>query len=442
MRFPRYQSEFLIAAEKIYLLKNDPSNMELLLNIQRFLFRKIVSEEAKVKRIKRARARLNFVKKNRRLSKSDSKDLKGMIKGLDSRLRDRKALINTWKFFGDGIANIYQSEYSLKHFYYDDDYNVKESAGDISGKEGFKQEWRILRAFIDNNLPAVLSDLTNIIRIGDVCALGLHEPFPLEIKKKLHSNPGSRVGRQIKQIEKLNSFFKDDFYPSYKNGFDAYRVAIKLDEIDYRDEINHLFSTALECGYSSKEVENGLTYFCVQARLSEEQAEAAFKSMSKIGYGTSTLVNEITPDESWGVAYPFTLSLENTNLVAFIQNDVLVYILVDLDVIRSEFLTHGLNVKILMDGLHAFQFSIHPDDLSQGAFRVSEQYFLRQLVGFKSIKWLVNENAKHLLELDADFVGHLRANITDENLVIQNRLLQAWSEDEDALMALRKQKEK
>lgn len=45
-------------------------------------------------------------------------------------------MIVTWRFFGDGIANIYVPNSNLKVLYYDDDYNVKEDAGFISGKEG------------------------------------------------------------------------------------------------------------------------------------------------------------------------------------------------------------------------------------------------------------------------------------------------------------------
>lgn len=432
MRFPRYQRDFVEASTFISDLKNDPGNFILLLEFHKFLIRKIVKEEKRIHRLKKARSRLKKIKGSGRLSKVESKGIKEILKKIEPRLIARKALMVTWRFFGDGIANIYVSNLNLKVLYYDDDYNVKEDAGFISGKDGFKQEWKVFKMVLRCNVPVVLADITNVIRHGDVCALGMSDPMPIEVKKKIHKNPGARVSRQLVELQKLSDFFRNDYAPSFKNGLDTYRVENRGQEITYHKDINSLIKQSLNDGYASKEVEKGLVYFCARNDLSEKQHENAMKYFIGLGFGESTLIHSLTPEENWGTAYPFTLSLEGEALVAFLQNDVSICILTDLQEVREEFSRNNVHALFIMDGQSAIQICWDPNDLNLGVQRISEQYFNRAIIGFNSLKSFVIESSRLLHELSSPTQEVFDTRIKDENLYID--MISEWSSVKDILI--------
>ena len=436
MRFPRYQKDFFQAASMIKALKESPDCMELILELHRFLVRKVVKEEKRVKRLKRARVRLAKIKKSGRLPKDSSKKLKELISMIEPRIKARKVMIYTWKFFGDGIANIYQPPCHLKHLYYDSNYHVKEDAGFISGKEGFKQEWKIFRMGLDRKMPVILSDITNVIRHGDVCALGFSDPVPIEVKRKKHENPGGRVNRQLKQLESLAMFFGNDYAPNFRNGFDAYRVAKQGRDVAYYEEINLIVRNALKDGYSSMEVEPGLTYFSSRITRGGELDVNAVKHLESIyDFDNSVMVHELTPEEDWGVAYPFTLSLEDECLVAFIQNDIVILILTDLEEMRREFQRNNVYAKFIMDGQSAIQISVDENDLAKGTFRIGEQYFNREVIGFNSVKAFIECNCMFLNGLPE---LKLKGGDVNEQLINYDlALLEEWSKAKDVLLEAR-----
>lgn len=439
MRFPRYQRDFFQAASMIKALKANPDNTELILELHRFLIRRIVKEEKRIKRLKRVRSRLARIKKSRRLSKEDSNKLKTLMSMIEPRLKARKVMIYTWKFFGDGIANIYQPTCNLKHLYYDSNYNVKEDAGFISGKEGFKQEWRIFRMGLDKKVPVILSDITNIIRHGDVCAMGWSDPVPIEVKKTKHANPGGRVNRQYKQLQQLAMFYENDYAPNFRNGFDAYRIERMGKNIAYYSEINSVVRNALKNGHSSMEVERGLTYFCCRITKGEDIDANVVKRLEGIyGSNNSVMVHELTPEEDWGVAYPFTLSLEDECLVAFIQNDISILILTDLEEMREEFLKNDVYAKFIMDGQSAIQISLDENELMKGAYRIGEQYFNREVIGFNSVKAFVESSCVMLRGLpELKIKG---TDLTERQINFDAAMLEEWKNAKDVLIDLRQEK--
>ncbi len=432
MRFPQYQCSFVEASRFISDLKKEPGNYYLLLEFHKFLIRKIVKEEKRIHRLKKARARLKKIKGSGRLNKVESKGIKEILKKIDSRLSARKELIVTWRFFGDGIANIYVPNSNLKVLYYDDDYNVKEDAGFISGKEGFRQEWKVFKMGLRCNIPVVLCDITNVIRHGDVCALGMSDPVPIEVKRKMQKKPRARVSRQLVELHKLSEFYRNDYAPSFKNGLDAYRVENKGEEITFYEDINFLIKQSLIDGYASKEVERGLVYFCVRTDLPKKQLENAMENCIGIDIGESTLIHSLTPEESWGTAYPFTLSLEKEALVAFLQNDVLIYILTDLQEVRAEFLKNNVHAVFIMDGQFAIQICLDPNDLTLGVQRISEQYFNRVIIGFNSLKAFSIESSRLLHELSGLRPEVINVRVADGNVNIG--LLNEWSNVKDILI--------
>lgn len=389
MRYSRESYKIFEAGLSLSKIKNDPEDLSAVLELQRLLIRHIIKAERRIIRLKRARARIKSQIKNGRHAKQRSKSLKNLIDSVDVRLVDIYHLLFVWRCFGDGIANIYQSKYSLKHLYYNENYEVKENAGFISGKAGFKKEYQIFRLGIRMGVPVVMSDLTNIIRHGDVCALAGEDPVPIEVKS---SNLNKRGERQVKQLTAIANFYSNDGATNFRGMPLVKRVELRTPEINFEAEINQCIAEAAEKGCSSITPETGLTYFVFRKNYSSQQVINFFEE--KWGHvGKHTMLVQLTCDENWLPSYPFTLSLSAPNSFLFIQELICIYIFIDCQTLKNHFLLHGVHATILMDTLSSIQVCLDPDDLMKGVFRITEQKFLRGICEFQSLIWFAEENS-------------------------------------------------
>ncbi len=246
MRFPRETERFAMAALLLNKIQGAPEDLSSVRVLQSFLLRQIITAERRVKRLKKAQARIRSLKR-----KGSTKQRSSLLKLLDckttARITDLQQMIFLWKCFGDGLACVYQSTYSLKHLYFDADYEVKSDPGFLLGKTGFMREYRLLRKALAMNVPALLSDLTNVIRHGDVCLMGAADPVPLEVKSS--SNRNTRTDRQTEQRQVLHEFFRDDGALNFRGVPNTKRVAISAPLVSYEAQINECMSDAWINGY-------------------------------------------------------------------------------------------------------------------------------------------------------------------------------------------------
>ncbi|EOA2985843.1 TPA: hypothetical protein ACPZHP_000362 [Yersinia enterocolitica] len=432
----RYRDNFIKATLLLKTLQDNPERLDIILELHKLIIRGIVKQEELIAFDKSGSKRLDFFRKNKKPNRAVSVVVKIMRERMLERIKQRKNIIFLYKCFGDGIAHIYQSMYALKHLYYDSNYQVKEDAGYISGKRGFLWEWKIFLTALKYNVPAVMSDVTNIIRNGDVCALGGKDPLPIEVKLTKHANPGARVRRQIDHISEIVSFYHHDFARQFRGGFDAYRIPLAFKHVDYINDINYLAEACHRKNYAYKEVEKGLVYFCINTKLNESDLLAAMERMTEIVNLSSTLTISINPDEIWSVAYPFTLSLTSSNLIKFIYSDINIYILIDLEVIRSMFFNNKIHATFLMDGNSAMQICKDPDDLLKGVYRISELHFLRNIASFLSVEIFVDECSKSLSddELSTKSVTkEMYENLLRTGQIVDEDTIKKWSEIKDCL---------
>lgn len=63
---------------------------------------------------------------------------------------------------GDSIAFSYFNKYDLKLLCW------KQSAGFISGKKGLDKELKIFKSYFESGEFAILNDITNSLRFGDI----------------------------------------------------------------------------------------------------------------------------------------------------------------------------------------------------------------------------------------------------------------------------------
>ncbi|MDZ5432004.1 hypothetical protein F6476_34230 [Pseudomonas umsongensis] len=396
MRFPRERRGLELAATLLANIKADKDKLDAVLGLQQLLIFKIAGCDIRIARLQKAQQRIPRIlarpefRAGGKTVKVRSSMLKKLRKGIMGRIREVRHLAYLWRCFGDGIASVYQSQHALRHLLYDAQYAVKPTAGALYGKEGFGHEYAMLQKGIEMGVPVVMSDLTNIIRHGDLCALAGPDPVPLELKSSRLT--GSRVARQAEQLNSITSFYENDEARDFRGMNRVIRTEVGIDEVDHRDFLNVGMQQALVSGFWSDSPEPGLRYICYQTALGENP-ERVMKEID-LWITPSTWVMPLGPDFSWLPAYPFTLSMLPQNAVLFMQEAIAIVVLSDLEIIKRLFRDQGVHCVWLMNGSHAMQICVDPNDLMKGAFRISECLFRRVSTEFLSISWFVREQSR------------------------------------------------
>ncbi|WP_175038040.1 hypothetical protein [Burkholderia contaminans] len=380
----RYSRDLAAAASMLHRLRDDPEDLELLRDLQRFLVRQIAREERTATRLKMAARRLKVCLSRDRLPRERARRVKERISAFGELQDDLRHRTVNWRFFGDGIASIYQSTHALKHLYYDADYRPKEVAGFLTGKSGFRREWKLLNWGISMGVPVVLSDLTNIVRHGDICALGGADPVPVEVKSS--SNRNSRTARQDQQRQALAEFYANDGAALFRGMANVRRIEIRDARYSHVDALNHCMHDSVTEGFATISPEPGLRYVAISDLTLRDRIGA---------YATrATLARQLTPTENWLPCYPFTLTMSTANQLRFILGDTAVVVLMDLSHMKALYEQRGVHATAVMDGVSSFQICTDPANLDGGVVRISEVFFARVALEFQSLTWFVDETVR------------------------------------------------
>ena len=376
------------AALLLHTIKADRDRLDLVLELQRLLIRRITQAERRVNHVNRAAANMRRSLSRDRLPRERAKRIKARIKDCAETIAGLRHQMFVWRCFGDGIAAAYQSKYALKHLYYGADYRVKEDAGFMTGKVGFRREWKLLNMGIRMGVPVVLADVTNVIRHGDICALAGEDPMPIEVKSSKNRN--SRTARQVGQLHELASFYANDGAEAFRGMGTVRRMELQLTEVNHENAANDCIAQALVHGYWATEPEPGLRYVAF-INGPGDRLDGMFSPAIQPYL--------LTPSPNWLPAYPFTLSLTPGTLVPFLLGKVAMLVLIDLAFLKSLFTEHGAHATMLMGEVHAIQVCKDPASLHEGVFRVSQHRFGRIAGEFQSLAWFAEETARSLVEI-------------------------------------------
>jgi predicted RNase H-like nuclease (RuvC/YqgF family) len=173
-----YKKHIFTLKEMLNELDPTSSNLDHVVNIQRYILKLILHTEKKITNKKEELKELKATLRTKSSSKEKSKNIKTKCSGLQKSIDDYYFLLYVWRCFGDGIAFKYLSKWNLKRLMFNSDNpDIKQSSGSIGGKKGIDSEFALLLEAKANGVPALLCDLTNTIRHGDVCLLGANAPL-------------------------------------------------------------------------------------------------------------------------------------------------------------------------------------------------------------------------------------------------------------------------
>ncbi|SKC23345.1 hypothetical protein SAMN05216168_5294 [Kosakonia radicincitans] len=384
----RYKKSLEQLTMMLHIIKTQKNlSIGAIVDFQLLLLKKIKEAEKAIIRIKGISQKLRLEKANDRPTRERSKEITALINKFDEKMEGYRYIIYIWKMYGDSIAFHFCDKYAIKHFLYNEHYHVKETAGFISGKEGIKSEIMLLKTAAQKNVPAVLCDLTNTLRHGDVCLLGHNDPYSIEVKT---SNKLKKRGeKQLRNIDELNNFFIKDEAENFRGVGPVIRREHIGKEQYHLQAINDCISKSYEEGTSHVSPESGIHYLAIIKFKQEIFDQIPGKYIHMLN------LNDYKREMNWHPYTPFQLSLNPEHIYNFINGNLSILVLLDLQVIKRRFKRNGLHITFLQDEHWYAQISA-TGNILDGGFRVSTQSFLRVAFEFQSLTWAIKQHKKDL----------------------------------------------
>ena len=365
------QAHALLQALRINL-----KDLATLKDLQKLLLREIVRAEAKIRELKTELRDIN--------ARSESASGKKRSAYLENRIEGFRRCAYIWRSFGDAIAFLYMDKFALKHCFYNvDNIFEKHDAGFILGKEGLANELLLLDSALEHNVPALLVDLTNTIRHGDICLMGESDPYLIEVKasKKLNS----RSKKQKRDLEKLHTFYETDKAEGLRGFPEVRRQVYEMPELTYVDEINECIAEAVKNGFGVSQPERGLHYLVMTNNgpdLNQALGSLAIKAPWVFFLNRHKSERELAP------YMPFTLTIERKDhLWEFIRGNLFIFVLVDLDILGDIAVDKGYKARLdLEDEEYPLRLEVLP---GEGMAGISAHMLQRIAMEFVSPEWLV-----------------------------------------------------
>lgn len=366
----------------INALHDDRENIDLLKSIQRQLVGQIVLTERKIRAYKQQATDLKLRLRREHLPKAQARAVKRKAKLSEGRTRKFQWLLYLWRAFGDAAAFIYLDKWNVKPLLYSaESPSVKQGSGFLDGKIGFAHEWSILMAILDHGVPAVLTDLTNSIRHGDICIM--RDGFPRLIEVKTNKNESARTLRQTGSLLNIQRYLLTDEGENVR-GMQCKRIGFQTREVNYLGLLNELLGEAVRSGNAIGHPERGLVYLVTRNRIPPLDV---IKEMSEPAL---CFLNEEKTNSTWMSYYPFTLAIRNPeHLYAFVRGDLTIIIVLDCAVLRTMAADRKLVFSVLGDsewGWHFERRTAGNDEPTH--FRISRHFIIRIGLECLSPRWV------------------------------------------------------
>ena len=294
-------------------------------------------------------------------------------------------LLTIFKEIGDAIAFTYIDKYNIKPMAF------KQSAGFLSGKKGTRFERSSLRRVFAQGGVAILNDITNCLRYGDLTIAVDGMPFPLELKSGKAG--GHREQRQKESLTQLHNYLLTDRVTDWYHPGEMYRQAAHSEEIHFREDLNELIHEAIGSGRAYRQVEEGLHYLI---EAPGPDAEPMFDALEKIVTqfkepGSAAFVNTF---KQRNVAYlPFPLSIVNPEyLFGFYVGEYVIMMFVDNIFIKTYLGNHGLSAEFSNDEMWVLKIRNEmPSKNEMLDVSISDHFWSRIFTEFLSLRWILDE---------------------------------------------------
>jgi len=381
----RRKVAFLRLCALLRSIEADLDNFDAVRALNLGVLKEILNDEDHIRRLRALVKDLNRRLKTERPAKADALALRKQIKRHEGAIKRYEDQLFIWRCIADGLVYAYISTFNVKHAYFESEtMGVKPAAGFIGGKDGLKFELGMLLSAIDHKVPAVLSDITNIIRYGDVCLLGGPDPVPLEVKSRRELN--QRGKRQAAKLDLLEAFLKEDVAAGFRGLPEMRRVAYGIPHRDCLADLNTCIQHARRDGWNTVCPERGLAYMATfTGKLPEGFLESL--DMARPVFFTP---NGDKMDRAWAPYLPFTNSIRDLqDLYDFAAGNLYLLVAVDAAVVCDRLSIPEWNTSLIAEPDRMILME-HP--ASGAKIAISIQFFGRLGLEFMSLDWFVEHH--------------------------------------------------
>ena len=368
--------------KKLRALEANTEDLVLLGEINRVLVVAILDTEKDILATKARYKKQMVLLKTSRPTKVRASSLRGRIQALSERLDRLNCQLWLWRLFGDSVAHLYLDKFAIKQTFFEtESYNVKADAGMITGKSGLAGEIGLLQEALKHDVPAILCDVTNVLRYGDVCLLGESDPYLMEAKSNARLN--QRGKRQAANLERLQEFLKADVATNFRgNPGEVRRVSIELEEWGHAERLNECIGEAKANGYAIISPEPGLSYLAV---YDSDAIEMSKMDLSQ-GHWICCSWNDAKNIPDWAYYVPFLITIRKVeHLIDFIEGRVVIFIFANTETLTSHCSAPGWKAVYRENGNHTMA-CLHV--ASEGVMALSTQMFNRVFYECVSLEWM------------------------------------------------------
>jgi hypothetical protein len=371
------KKSFADAYAMLTRLRGNPTDLATLKALQQLLCQEIVRTEKKIRELKAQRKAVTTMGGKRAKRRSSI---------LLARIDKIRHCAYVWRCFGDAIAFSYMDRFALKQTYYSTERpREKQGAGFLLDKVGLATEIAWLEFALAKNIPALLVDLTDTIRHGDVCLMGEPDPYLTEVKAG--SSVDRRGRRQKRGLAKLREFFENDNVEGLRGAAGIRRVAPSTPGRDYVEELNASIAEAMKDGHAVRSPEAGL-YYIVMTTDGPEVGEILDRLKLKNPWIIA--LNEFKNERAWAPYYPFILSIaDKDHLWAFIRGDVYIVVVIEQDRLCQIAKERGYDATLAIDSEPGVGGLTIRNPADATGISVSSHFLARIAFEFLSPEWVV-----------------------------------------------------
>jgi hypothetical protein len=307
-----FRNSFLALMEKVYELRQEPYKCaHLLLEIQIKLIRRIKYLERRIRATKAAAA---------------------TDETLWEQVEQYRRALNLFRMIGDCIAFTYINRWDVKPFAHGHD------SGFISGKRGFGHELKIMRAVASTlKVPCLLSDLTNVLKYGDLYAFRAPRPLAIIEIKSPTGRKDHRLKRQMKRLNNLTEFLATDFsLKHYRHGNPTYRIDWSGTPTYYIREARDVLSNGIQTGFALQKLQPGLYYAALRTDGLTDRLNELHQFTRTMHTPVVCVLNEGILDVDDYPYYPLLLSIpDSANVFQLFLWKIVFMVILDAQQMRS-----------------------------------------------------------------------------------------------------------
>ena len=364
-------------------LEDSDDDAPILQNIQERLIELMCRGEARVRAEKDNNRRLRSQLHIGRLEKGAAQQIRAAISVSDDRIVDHQYWLYVLRCVGDAIAHIYLPSLALRHC------SRGSPVGFISLKKGTRLERRLWRTvFRRTKAAAILCDLTNCLRIGDICFLTPEGTYEFaEVKQPGHVG-NARTHRQSERASIVMEYLATDRSDRIIPGQTLTAFEGTVARASHVDAVSELFARARSEGAAWCDPEEGLRYV-IRDVESAGSVEACIPKTTGPAKPIAWYVTATS--EIWPHVTPYMLSLRAPlDAVEFAGGRFSLTVFMSTDHVIKYCGTRGYKATFSSDDSSGYMLELQADH-GDMVMRLSSFFLSQCAINLESLRSLIDQ---------------------------------------------------